>query len=52
MSLGTLLTIALIVALIAVIPRWNYSKRWGAAPAGLICTLLAVIVVLTMLRKF
>jgi len=51
MSLGTILVILLIIALIGAIPRWGHSRNWGYAPSsGLGLVLLIVIVLLLMGR--
>ena len=34
MSLGTILIILLILALIGVLPTWGYSNAWGYGPGG------------------
>ena len=34
MSLGTILIILLVLALIGVLPTWGYSTSWGYAPGG------------------
>ena len=47
MSLGTILLIVLVLALIGVIPSWPHSKSWGYAPSGALG--LVVVVVLVML---
>jgi hypothetical protein len=46
---GTVLIAILLVALIAVAPRWDYSRGWGFAPSGLVGTLLVIVVVLLLL---
>jgi hypothetical protein len=43
---GLILAIILILLLLAVIPAWPYSRSWGAAPGGLIGTLLLVVLIL------
>lgn len=48
MSVGTLLLIILVLALIGVIPRWSHSRSWGYAPSGVIGLLLVVFVVLLL----
>ena len=48
MSIGTLLLIILVLALLGVIPRWEHSRSWGYAPSGVI-GLLAVVVVVMLL---
>jgi hypothetical protein len=41
MTLGTVLLIVLVLALLGVIPAWPHSKDWGYAPSGVV-GLLAV----------
>jgi hypothetical protein len=51
MSLGTLLVIVLVVGLVGVSPYWDYSRRWGYAPSGLVGTLLVIVVVLLLFGR-
>lgn len=46
MSVGTLLLIILVLALLGALPRWPHSRSWGYAPSGLITVLLIVLLVL------
>jgi hypothetical protein len=48
MSVGTLLLIILVLALLGVIPRWSHSRSWGYAPSGAIGLLVVVIIVLLL----
>ena len=48
MSVGTILLILLLLVLIGVIPRWQYSRSWGYGPSGLIGVVLVVLVVLLL----
>jgi hypothetical protein len=48
MSVGTILLIILILAMLGVIPRWSHSRNWGYAPSGVIGLLLVVFVVLLL----
>ena len=48
MSVGTLLLIILVLALLGVIPRWSHSRSWGYAPSGAIGLILVVFVVLLL----
>jgi hypothetical protein len=48
MTLGTILLIILILALVGAIPSWRYSRGWGYAPSGLIGVLLIVVLVLLL----
>ena len=51
MSLGTILVILLILALIGVLPTWGYSSGWGYAPGGVVGLLLVVIIILALLGR-
>ena len=46
MTLGTVLLIVLILALLGAIPTWPHSKGWGYAPSGGLGLLVIVLVVL------
>ena len=46
MTIGTLLLILIVLALIGAVPAWPYSRSWGYAPSGFVGVLLLVIVVL------
>jgi len=46
MSLGLILLIVLVVALIGAVPAWPYSSSWGYAPSGVTGLVLLVVVVL------
>jgi len=48
MSLGTVLLIVLILALVGVIPTWPHSRGWGYAPGGLVGLLLIVVLILLL----
>jgi hypothetical protein len=51
MSLGTILLIVLVLALLGVIPTWPHSRQWGYYPSGAIGLVLLIIVVLLLLGK-
>ena len=46
MTLGTVLLIVLILALLGVIPNWPHSKGWGYGPSGVVGLLAVVVVVM------
>lgn len=48
MSLGTILVVVLILALIGSIPTWPYSRGWGYGPSGGLGLILLVLVVLIL----
>lgn len=47
MTLGTILLIVVVLALLGVIPAWPHSRGWGYGPGGAVG--LVVVVVLVML---
>jgi len=51
MSLGTILIVLLILALIGVLPTWGYSNSWGYGPGGMVGLLLLIIVILALLGR-
>jgi Protein of unknown function (DUF3309) len=51
MSIGTLLIIVLILALVGVIPAWPHSRSWGYGPSGGIGLIVAVIVILLLMGR-
>ncbi|MEK6592831.1 MAG: DUF3309 family protein [Pseudomonadota bacterium] len=46
MSLGMVLMIVLILALLGVIPSWPHSREWGYAPGGVVGLLLVVVLIM------
>ena len=51
MSLGTILLIVIVLALLGVIPIWPHSRSWGYYPSGLLGLVLVVLVILFFLGK-
>lgn len=51
MSLGTILLIVLILALVGVIPAWPHSRGWGYGPSGIVGVILVVLLILFLLGK-
>ena len=49
MTLGTILMIVLILALVGAIPRWGYSSGWGYGPSGGIGLVLVIVLILVLL---
>ena len=46
MTVGTILLIILILALVGVLPTWPHSTSWGYGPSGLVGVVLLVLVVM------
>jgi hypothetical protein len=51
MSLGMILLIVLILALLGVIPAWPHSSSWGYGPSGGIGLVLLIVVILLLMGK-
>ncbi len=49
MTLGTILLIVLVLALIGAVPVWGYSRPWGYAPSGTIGAILLILLILFLL---
>jgi len=51
MSVGTILLIILILALIGAFPTWGHSRSWGYFPSGGIGLVLLIVIVLLVLGR-
>jgi hypothetical protein len=51
MTLGTILLIILILALLGALPAWPYSRSWGYGPSGLAGVVVVVIIVLLLMGR-
>jgi len=46
MSLGTILLILLVLALVGVFPSWPHSRGWGYGPSGIVGVVLIILLIL------
>jgi hypothetical protein len=51
MSLGTILLIVVILALIGVVPTWPHSRSWGYGPTGIVGVVLLIVIVLFLMGR-
>ena len=51
MTLGTILLIILVLALIGVLPAWPHSRGWGYGPTGGLGLVVVVILVLLVMGR-
>jgi len=51
MTVGTVLLIILVLALLGVIPTWPHSRSWGYGPSGGIGLVLLIVLILFLLGK-
>jgi len=50
-SIGTVLLIILVLALLGVIPVWPHARGWGYGPTGIVGVLLVIVLVLLVLGR-
>lgn len=48
MTLGTILLIVLVLALLGAFPSWPHSRNWGYAPSGVLGLIVIVLLVLVV----
>ncbi len=51
MSIGTILLIVLILALVGVLPTWPHARSWGYAPSGIVGVVLVIVIVLFLMGR-
>jgi hypothetical protein len=51
MSIGTILLIILILALIGALPTWGHSKNWGYAPTGGLGLIVLILIILLLMGR-
>jgi hypothetical protein len=51
MSIGTIVLIILVLALVGVIPAWPHSSGWGYGPSGGIGLIVVVLLVLLLMGR-
>jgi hypothetical protein len=51
MSIGTIILIILVLALVGVLPSWPHSSGWGYGPSGGVGLIVVVLLVLVVMGK-
>ncbi len=51
MSIGTIILIIVVLALVGVLPAWPHSSSWGYGPSGGIGLIVVVLLILVVLGK-
>ena len=51
MSLGTILLVILILALVGIIPIWPHSRSWGYVPSGGVGLVVLILVILLLMGR-
>jgi Protein of unknown function (DUF3309) len=51
MTLGTILLIILILALLGAFPTWPYSRGWGYGPSGILGVIVVILLILLLMGR-
>lgn len=51
MTLGMILTIVLVLALVGAFPAWPHSRSWGYAPSSVLSLVVIVLIILLLLGR-
>lgn len=51
MSIGMILLIILVLALVGVLPSWPHSRSWGYGPTGGLGLVVVILIILVLLGK-
>ena len=51
MSIGTILLVIFVLALLGMIPVWPHSRSWGYGPSGGLGLIVVILVILVVLGK-
>lgn len=51
MSVGTVLLVILVLALLGVIPTWPHSRGWGYGPSGALGLVVLIVLILFVMGK-
>lgn len=51
MSIGTILLVILVLALLGVIPAWPHSRGWGYGPSGGLGLIVVILLILLLLGR-
>jgi hypothetical protein len=51
MSLGLIVLIVLVLALVGAIPTWPHSRNWGYGPSGGLGLIVVIILVLLLMGR-
>jgi hypothetical protein len=51
MTLGTILLVILILALLGMIPVWPHSRSWGYVPSGGVGLVVVILLILLLLGR-
>jgi hypothetical protein len=50
-TLGLILLILLVLAVIGALPRWGHSRSWGYFPSGGLGLVLLIVIILLLMGR-
>lgn len=51
MSIGMIVLVILVLALVGVIPGWPHSRSWGYGPSGGVGLIVVIVLVLVLMGQ-
>lgn len=48
--MGLIVIFLLLIVLVATLPRWSYSKKWGYKYTGVLGVILAIVLLLVLMK--
>ena len=48
MTIGAMLILLLVLALVGAVPVWGYNRSWGYAPSGLVGVILVILLLMLL----
>ncbi|CEJ86241.1 conserved exported hypothetical protein [Hyphomicrobium sp. GJ21] len=46
--MSSILLVIILLALLAALPRWEYSRDWGYGPSGVLAVVLVLLVIMAL----
>jgi len=50
-TLGIIILIVILLALVGALPTWGHSRSWGYAPSGVLGLVLIILVILLLMGR-
>jgi hypothetical protein len=51
MTIGTILLIILILALVGALPTWPHARSWGYGPSGALGVVVVILIILVLMGR-
>jgi len=50
-TIGLIILIVVLLALVGALPTWGHSRSWGYAPSGVLGLVLIILVILLLMGR-